>query len=244
MEQRTFQTPQGEVWLWGSTEAFEGHRAVVLVVQGLFGNQGQRWLPLEERLGVSVLIANLPGFDCPSLSGTSLATIADAYSRAATFAFRGRRGLICGESMGGVVALAMTVARTHRVAFDPPLRSSGLGPILSDLRAQLAIAPQHAPLLWDLGGVSTDTVEERDYTYLLDRTARIIAGSTAGDPPSVVRDDERALMLSLPHIWFSVAAPAGHILPPDGAPHLIAALRSLLGGAQQQDQHATRAAVA
>lgn len=244
MERRTFETPLGEVWLWGSAEAFEGDRPVVLVLQGLFGNQGQRWLPLEERLGVSVLIGNLPGFDCPQLAKASVTAIADAYSRAAAFAFRGRRGLLCGESMGGIVALAMAVARTQRVAFDPPLRTDRMGPMLPEMREQLARAPQQAELVWNLCGVSADRLEARDYTRLLDRPARVIVGTAEGDPPSLVHEEERALMLSLPHIWFSVAPGAGHILPPEGAPHLIAALRCLLGGAQQQNQHAAVSAIA
>lgn len=232
---RTFQTAMGEVWLWGSQAAFAGSGAVVFVIHGAFADHEGRFFNLEQVAPVSVIGCKLPGLGCPALVTTSIGVFAVAYSEAVAAMFPKRQVIVCGESAGGLVALAMT-AGDRRLALDPPLRTAKMWPSTDYFRNRLREDPTCADFLWSVLGVSADELVDRDYTHLLRRPARIVVGEQPlypvrafTTPPSVVDEPERRLMLSLPHIWLTVAEGAGHMIPSEAPALFTEVIRDLCG---------------
>jgi pimeloyl-ACP methyl ester carboxylesterase len=233
MERRSFETPLGEIWLWGHAEAFDGNSALVLVIQGAFAAPSLRFHDLEKVLPVCVLASTLPGHSSPRLSETSVPAFAAAYAAALAQVRRERPVVVCGESVGGLVALAM---EAPAIALDPPLRTEKLWPLIPFFREQLREDPSQLAFLWNVLGVGTDTLEPRDYRPLLSSPAHIIVGaeplyperSLPNGPPSLVDEPERDLMRGSEMIRLTVAPGAGHVIPGNAPALFTDAIREAL----------------
>lgn len=234
MERRAFKTALGEVWFWGAAEAFEGSKPLVVAIHGAFAAHRPRFADLEAVLPVSVVSGWMPGQGQPRLSDTSVESFAAAYSAAVAQLSRGRPVVVCGESAGALVALAMGAERV--IALDPPLRTEKLWPLIPFFRERLAADPSQTEFLWSVFGVSADELEPRDYRYLLDRPAHVIIGDAPLYPegtlpdgaPSLVDEPERALMRSMPNIRLTVAPGAGHVIPGNAPGVFVQAVREAL----------------
>lgn len=234
MERRAFETPLGEVWLWGSAQAFDGEKPLVVAIHGAFAAHNPRFSDLEDVLPVSVVSAWLPGHGSPRLSETSVKAFANAYSVSLAMFARDRTVVVCGESAGALVALAMGAERV--IALDPPLRTEKLWPLIPFFRDRLAVDPSQADFLWSVFGVDAERVEPRDYRGLLCREAHIIVGEHPLYPerpmlqgvPSLVDEPERREIAANPGLRLSVALGAGHVIPGNAPDLFVTAIREAL----------------
>ncbi|MBS0362085.1 MAG: alpha/beta hydrolase [Proteobacteria bacterium] len=238
---RKIPTPHGEVWLHAASDAaFDGERPVVLVILGAFSNAGGRFLDLERLLPVSVVVTATPGEFSPPVAETSVAGFARALDAALPL-FAGRPLILCGESVGGLTALAAEAPGAQRLVLDPPLRTGKAWPIRSWLRELLSEKPERADFLWQVFGLSSHEAVDRDYTDLLSPPAHLIVGEAPLYPervftriPSLVDEPERELMRGQPHLTLTVAPGAGHFIPGDAPQVFLAAVKERLARALAQ----------
>src|SRR5688572_14312696 len=109
-------TSLGEVHFVGSLER-EG--PVIVAINGAFGGRDD-FRSLDAYFPHPVLTSQLPGYQCPSLTETSVAAYCRAYDEA--LASLQRPVVVYGASLGGVVALGLRAPNVrHVVAGDPPL---------------------------------------------------------------------------------------------------------------------------
>lgn len=241
MERRTFQTPLGEIWLWGSPDAFDGRKPVVLVICGAFQAADNAFLQLQPyHPDAAVLIGHLPGNHCPELSEAGIAALGLAYRVAARQAARGRPVVLCGVSTGSLVALAMDAPEVSAmVLIEPPLRTAKLWPLIAPLRARAKAEPWAARFVEGVFGYYPGRVEDRDYRPLLSNLkcrAWVLLGDVPLMPerelselPSLVDEPERALLRAHPHVRIVASPGVGHNIPAHHAQLIDAALRKTLG---------------
>lgn len=224
VEKRVVETTLGDVWFWGSKAAFSGDSTVILAIHGAFADQVGRFFDLETVLpDIAVVSCCLPGHGCPELVSCSVGVFASAYAEAARTVFRRRRLLICGESVGGLVALAMDVPGAKVLALDPPIRTAENSSMVSLIRKQLLIYPQFEGFIWSILGIAAERTEERDYRPLLSRASWIMIGEKG-----VVGEAERKLMLGSPHIRLMVIPDVGHVIPGNAPTQFIEVVRGML----------------
>lgn len=244
METRTFTTPIGEIWLTGETDAFDSDRVLVLIIKGAFAREGGRFSDLHELLPeASVLVAQLPGNFCPALAETSVEGFAFAFDHVIATAFPGRKIVILGDSLGGLVALAVAGDVT-RLVLDPPLKLSADWPIMPRLRERFVAEPAHRDFLSNVFGVTERGIEERDYTALLGRPARVLIGEVTTERPdeaffvpSVVLQPERDLLSRHGEIRLSVVENVGHLIVASRPLLVLQVLKELLAEIDQCPGH-------
>lgn len=242
MERRTFQTPLGEVWLLGEPAAWASQGPLVLVLRGAFARAGQ-YEGLPELIPeLPVVFAPSPGTLCPPLATASVGAFAAAYD--AALAALGRDVVICGVSLGGLIALGLRSPNVRGVlALDPPLSVEPGSPLARSLARVLTEAPDSAAAaetLWTIFGVGSDRQETRSYHALLEglRTPTVVL---AGDPTAVrdgPHEDGLAGVLSDGDLEAFRAAGVearrlpgvGHQIAIGGAGEIVAALRRLVAG--------------
>lgn len=223
MERRAFQTPLGEVWLWGEPEAFGGDKPVVLIVGGAFQAADNVFLEFQPAFPeAGIVFGHLPGNHCPELSEVSVEAYAAAYGHVLRSAFAGRPAVLCGVSTGALVTLAMDAPATQRmVLIEPPLRTAKLWPLIEFFRQK--DEPPARRFVEAVFGVFPDRVEDRDYRPLLGRL-QVKAWFLLGDVPlmperpfseipSLVDEPERVLIASHPLARIATSAGSGHNIP-------------------------------
>jgi pimeloyl-ACP methyl ester carboxylesterase len=214
----------------------------LFVVQGAFGNTGGRFLPLEEMLEVSLVVANTPGFFCPSLTETSIPAFARAMDEVVHQSLSGRPVYVCGESVGGLIALAMVTDCAGRLVLDPPLRPAKCWPILPGFEERLAANPSLAPFMHEVFGMGAR--EERDYTPLLrGPRAEVLVGELPLYPeresrltPSLVDEPERDMIRAADHLRLMIAPGAGHVIPGNAPGAFLSAVGRLLHDRRSDEQ--------
>jgi pimeloyl-ACP methyl ester carboxylesterase len=214
-------TPLGEIWLWGERSRFESRDPVVLAISGLYGGPETLWFRMQDRLPeAAVFAAQLPGHLSPELSETSLSAFAQAFDFAIASAFEGRPVLVCGESVGGTVALTLTTPQIGVLAFDPPLNSQGMRPFRTWFTEIWRDRPDQRTLLQNLFGFEGEDFRPLDYVPELKRAARIVAGGLFKAEiederpfiPSVIEPETRQALGDLPFIRLSTVIDAGHVV--------------------------------
>jgi pimeloyl-ACP methyl ester carboxylesterase len=239
VETRAFETSLGPIWLRGEPAAFVDDRPIVLVITGAFAppetfDELGLWLPQA-----AVLIGDMPGNRCPPLAATSAGAFMAAYS--AVIAELARPTVVCGASLGGLVALGLRAPNlVGLVALDPLIRTSGLSHAIPSFRAALAQSsePNDAELIWNVFGVSPSAVEERSYvgvlgglktpTWCLFGEAPSGPASAGVIEPSIVGEADRELLRAHPAISTQVAPGAGHLLHIEASGLVLAALHAFL----------------
>lgn len=245
-EKRAFATPLGEVWLWGEAEAFDGDRPVILALLG-FAAPLERLFPLQNALPeVAALVAHLPGNQSPALSACSVGAFAHAYGHVVATALAGRPLVVLGESLGGLVALAMEPPDLRRLVLDPPFRAPSDPLFVGQCRSFILQQPEQAELAFALLGVGADTIEPRDFTHLIGRPARVLVGAhdaplKPGEAQSVVDDESRARLLAEPDVWLTTVNSAGHVLPGRAAALIVRILREMVVDAARAAKASPRA---
>lgn len=232
-EKRVFETPLGDVWLWGEASAFDGDGPVILTLLG-FAAPLERMFPLQMALPeAATLFAHLPGNHSPALSACSVGAFAYAYGHVIATALAGRPLVVFGESLGGLVALAMEPPNLRRLVLDPPFRAPNNPLFVGQCRAFVRRQPEHAELAFALLGIGADALEPRDLTHLIGRPARVLVGAhdaplKPGEAQSVVDDESRARLLAQPDVWLTTVNSAGHVLPGRAAALILRILREMV----------------
>ena len=139
-----------------------------------------------------IVFADLPGHGRSSpLVPATVERFAQRLNAAMTALFPQRRLFVLGESLGGLVALAMAgpadTETVHGViAADPPLTTAKLWHVAQAVRTALARTP-HSPFMQSFAGdifgiAATEATTERIYYPVLDRL-RVPALILTGDIP-------------------------------------------------------------
>jgi hypothetical protein len=239
MERRSFETPLGEIWLWGLPEAFEDARPAIVILTGAFASASRmRRMPslIPE---APVLVGDIPGNRCPQLALQTIGAYASAYSTA--IRALERPVVLCGSSLGAVTALGVQAPNVFAmVALEPVMRTASATALWPILRERLGDEPDNPILrefLWNVFGIDERTHEPRDYFPILDRlSVPTIAmfGSDVATLPTLVSAEDRARFRAHPMVRTRTVSNVGHDIG-DGAGSLIVeALReqyALHGGA-------------
>jgi hypothetical protein len=235
MEQRSFETAEGEIWLWGEREAFDSDKPILLALTGAFATAESNFHLLQlDMPSVAVMVGRVPGQLCPALKTTSVAAFGAAYSEA--LAQLKRPAVVLAESTGALTALAMKAANLRGlVLMEPPLVTGKAWPLLELYRKLL---PQHRAFVEDVFGFTETEVHGRDYRGLLTElgipTYAFMGGDPLGEPrafessPSLVDDPERELMRLHPWIRTVVVKGAGHNVRAIGAGKIVEVAHELL----------------
>jgi pimeloyl-ACP methyl ester carboxylesterase len=245
MDSRTFETPYGPIVLWGEDEVWASGRPLIVAIAGAYAAERGAFFHLAPHLSADVVIGHLPGNHCPPLVQQSVDTFAAAYSYVISTAFRERTVVVCGASIGGLVALGLKAPQIRRlVVAEPPLVMSKVWPLWPTLRATLAAAaddPQAQAFVTNVFGVTETAISERRYDRLLEQLGTptdVPVGDRALYPerafekmPSLVDEPERALLSAHPLIRVSVLAGAGHNVLQEAAPAYVAIVRRALADA-------------
>lgn len=239
MEKHVFDTPLGEIWLWGEAGAFRDKRPVLLVILGALAAPDGQFFRLQPDLPeAAVVVAQLPGHLSPALAATSVGAFAGAFDHVLRTAFAGRVLTVCGESAGGLVALAMRAPGPFRLALDPPLRTAKLWPALPVFRQFYDTTPAYRPFLTNVLGVTATGVEDRDYAVLLDRPARVLIGGVPLMPerpldrqPGFVDAPERRELEDRPWIRLTTLDGVGHLVAEEAPLVVLRVLKELVAGA-------------
>lgn len=214
------QTTLGDIWLWGEPERLEGRLPVVVVIAGAFCRPDAFWFRLQARMPqAAVFAAQLPGHHCPELSETSIAAFVGAFGEAVDRAFPGRPVLVCGDSIGGTVALGLPNAGLGRVALDPPLRTAGLWPLRDRFAGLYQADPAKRTFLEEVLGFDGADFRDIDYSWVARHPARVFMGEIPQLPPrvfeqlpSLIVEADRRRLEEAPFIHTSVVMGAGHVM--------------------------------
>jgi pimeloyl-ACP methyl ester carboxylesterase len=242
-----FETPLGPVRLWGEAGAFASKKPVVVAVAGAFAVKQGPLFQLAPFVAphADLLTGHLPGNHSPVLSEVSVEAYARAYSHVLATALADRPVVLCGASIGGLVALGVRAPNVRaRVVMEPPLAAGKLWPMLDFLRTRLAKAPQDHDLrafVKNVFGVTPAEARDVRYEGLLEGLAEpttVIVGATPLNPPrkveklpSLVDEPERRWLADHPGVRLLVAQGAGHNVPQEATRLLVAELRASLASA-------------
>lgn len=225
VERRAYDTPFGEIWLWGEPQAFDGDKPILLTILGAF-NIETRWPDyMAPRVPeAAVLAGQLPGNHCPPPLTHSVGAYAAAYSH--VLAGLQRPAVVLGCSVGALVAMAMRAPNLRGlVLLEPPLRTGKLWPLVEDFRIRIAQNPDDPAVvdfIFNVFGISAQGHEDRDYTGLLDRISiptEVLFGEERLFPerpitrlPSLVDEPERTLFRRQARVKTWLAPEVGHNL--------------------------------
>jgi pimeloyl-ACP methyl ester carboxylesterase len=226
MERRSFETPLGEIWLWARPEAYGEAKPAVLVIGGAFQAERSAFFQLPDLVpAASVFLAHLPGNNCPEVTAPTVGAYAWAYDKVVSTVLKDRPTVVCGASVGALVALAMTAEPIRRLfLLDPPLVTSKLWLLVPVYRKKMAERPGgwEQRFIEGVFGIYPDRVEERDYRPLVTRLSVASIALIGGLPllpprpfdeiPSLVDEPERELLRSHPLVRAVVAPGVGHTL--------------------------------
>jgi pimeloyl-ACP methyl ester carboxylesterase len=224
---RSFRTSCGEVPLWAPFDRHVPAKPVLLVIRGAFAALDDWTVMVDAFSQADVVQAHLPGMHSPFHQPGGIAGFGRAFDEVIDQAFAGRRVVVLGLSMGGLVAMTLrSSAVTQVIACDPPLSTAGLWPLIPELQAKLADSAVGAELrswITDLFGVSAAGVENVDYRPLLDgltvRTDIIIAALPLEPErdlpvqPGFMSADDRAFVRRHPKVRVLIAPNTGHNVP-------------------------------
>lgn len=240
--------------LWGSASAFEGSAPVVLGITGAFAQPRGALFHLPRYLepDAATVVGHLPGNHCPALDEATVDAFADAYACAVETAFGARDVLLCGVSIGGLVALALKAAPVRRrVIVEPPLVMSKAWPLTPVVRAHLAQArsADQTAFIANVFGVTASGEDERLYGRLLADASGPVLVLVGDEPlyperatarmPSLVDEPERTLLAATPGVTLTVIPNAGHNVPQDNAPAFVGVLRAEVAAMAMADRPGT-----
>lgn len=199
------ETEFGTCRVLGRPEVRTSKRPVAVFIHGLGRQISDIWpgVAMAERCA-DVLLLSLPGVQTDEIAVPSIDNIAKMYLCAIRAVVGARPSLIIGESVGGLVALAMAPGVDRVVLIDPPLTMSDQWPIWWSI--------EHSPpgslgfpktLLDECVGTSPEASEQISYLHLVKdgSKVRVICGAEPLLPPrdlkyspSLVKPEEIAYM--------------------------------------------------
>lgn len=217
-------TPTGDKLVFAARpELKERHKAAVVLIHDVLGAPG----PLAHWFGrlepeAELLLSVLPGHGAaPPLAARGWDQLVEAYHQSIRVMLEGRRVLVVGVGLGGVLALALNARGFASVAFDPFFNTANQWPIESALVQINGAAVANAGFLFDtLGWRDGALAENRSYGALLDRLkapATIVCGDAPLEPPreaaampSLMEAADHALLAAYPGVRLQVLEGCGH----------------------------------
>lgn len=220
MEVGKFRTQYGDIWLWGERRGLQRDAPVVLAIAGVFAKPDAFWFRLQQKLPeATVLAAQLPGHFSPQLSEVSVQAYAAAFGEVLQNQVGGRPILVVGDSIGGVVALAIPNPGLMRLVLDPPLRTAFLWSMQSFCERIYAQQPDKREFLEKIFAFDGTKFGDVDYTPLIHTPARVLMGEIPRDPPrewqrmpSLLGEEERQILMAAPGIRTSLVRNIGHVI--------------------------------
>ena len=166
LQRQVVQTPMGPLWLW-SHFAFDAERPLVLAIRG--SAPPKHHMETLRFPGADVVFVHLPGWHSPGLITNNIGLFIAAFDQAIQATFPDRRILALGVSTGSLVAAGLWSPQVFaRLLIEPFFGTDGLWPLIDYLRP--ALATQNAftqAWVWNVLGVSTAAIENRDYHSIL-----------------------------------------------------------------------------
>jgi len=192
-------------------------KSTVLLIRGAFAASDQYWGFEPRNPGFDWRFCDLPPLGSVDQYLQHFDSIASSISGPV---------LVCGVSLGGVLALGLTAQNIRAVAaLDPPLKPHLAWPIRDEFRRR--INDQNAPMLADCFGLYPDRTEPRDHGYLLDVGSAPVYALCGAIPltperpfevmPSLVDDESYALLKAHPRTWVRRVVEVGHNIADGGA---------------------------
>lgn len=226
LERKNYRTSRGDVPLWGVFEEHDPARPVLLLIRGAFAGAEDWTVFISAFPQADVVLAHLPGMHSPFLRRSSIGDFAKAFDEVIARAFQGRRVVVVGLSMGGLVALSLQAEPVGGIiACDPPLSTDRLWPLIDMFRGNLAdqaTSPDLCKWITNLFGLTLTDVANVDYRPLLDALrfkVDIIIGGVPLEParpldaqPGLMTQEDRAFVIAHPMVR-SLVVPGGHNVP-------------------------------
>ncbi len=231
MESLALQTRLGPIVL---SAYVAGPGPLILVIRGAYATEDQ-YSQLPAALPeVRVAFGEVPGNRTPTLAAQSVGAFAAAYSEA--LAQLPDRIVVCGVSLGGLIALALTSPNVDGiVAVDPPLQPASSPALRRSIAAALhdAVDPNEREYLHTVFGATPAGFERRDYRPLLhqlQRPAIILAGDAATDVPSTLSEADLAEIAQAPLAELVRVKGVGHAVHRGGSSAIVECLRRIMAG--------------
>lgn len=187
----------------GRPEIRESHRPVCILIGGLGRGLGKIYplFTFVEQFA-DPLIFMLPGIESPHVEQPTIERVAELCIQSVSLLCPGRRLMAVGESLGGLIALALAQRVHHVVAIDPPLVMKDQWPLWATFsRHEIGSPFLPAPLIHMVIGANPAEAASKSYLYLLDecKNVRLVCGDEPLLPPrplerspSLVGETERA----------------------------------------------------
>ena len=229
-------TRDGSICLYAKSGVSLGKagRPVLLMIHGALRNSEVLfdWIPLCDP-DFDVVCVDLPGHGrSPTILDVTIDRFAENIGDVVTTVLSTRRVVVVGESLGGLVALAMGGGAIPSingiVAADPPMTMAKLWHVRAALSSAIASDPTNKflqALALNIFGVGSDgAVHERIYYHLIDQARKPILVLTGDVPllpprninavPCLVDDVDRYVMdrLAANNVCFEVVSGCGHVL--------------------------------
>ncbi len=227
-ERYRVETSVGEVWFYGRPGLRERSRPTILMLHGAFGTAHGLigWFDhLEPH--ADLLLASLPRHGgAPALTRPGVGGYVSAFAEAIRLALPDRPLLVVGQSLGGLVALGLAGHGHPVVAFDPFLTTAKLWPVGATIRRMQARGESYdETFVEEVFGFRAGRVVDRDRRNLVARLAAptlVAAGTVPLRPPrdlehapSLLDEEDRALLISNPRVRFVAFEGLGHTLMED-----------------------------
>ena len=219
------QTPAGDLLVFaGRPELRDRHKSVVVLIHDVLSTPGSM-APWFARLEpeAEVMLATLPGHGtAPPLSAHGWDDLVNGMGQSLRTVLPGRRVLVAGLGLGGLLALALNARGYAAVAFDPFFSTAGRWPleVVLERRAAQGELPVPEFLFEALGWRDGAIVQNRSYGGLLDRLkapALVVCGDVPLVPPrdlamapSLMDEADHALAAAYPTLRLQIAAGCGH----------------------------------
>jgi pimeloyl-ACP methyl ester carboxylesterase len=234
VEKRVFETSLGETWLWGRPEAWASRGRAIVILTGAFAHANAMRVMAELIPDIPVLVGDIPGNNCPRLADQTVAAYREAYT--ATLAALDRPLTLCGNSLGGTVALGVRAETVQTLLLlEPVTHSLSAAPLWPGFRRALAERPDDADLreiLWKVFGVDETAAEARDYVDALEGLAvptTVLAGVAVGKVPSLLTLADRAELSAHPRVRLRTVVNVGHDIGAGATSVIVAQLREASG---------------
>ena len=218
-------TPAGDKLVFAARpELRDRHKSVVVRIHDVLSTPGAM-APWFARLEpeAEVMLASLPGHGvAPPLSSPGWDELVAGLHQSLRTVVPGRRVLVAGLGLGGVLALALGAHGYAAVAFDPFFATAGRWPLEIALERTAARGELPVPefMFEALGWRDGAIVQNRSYGGLLDRLkapALVVCGDVPLAPPrdlamapSLMDEADHALAAAYPNLRMQIAAGCGH----------------------------------
>lgn len=204
------QTSAGPLSLVGRLHT-GGKRPVLLAMRGAFPTNDLLHDLVDRFSGANVIIATIPGMADTLWAESTPASLARGLDEALRQLPPDCPVVAYGSSAGNLVTLGLqSPSICHFVADEPFFQTKDLWPFIANSRERMNIDNVRKyvrPFLWNYFGIGPDTVENRDYRYLIDGIkvpTDVIVGESPLLPerdlsdaqwPSFTSDQDRAYLL-------------------------------------------------